>query len=211
MRKFYFINKNRKFVWHLPKLMKDKLVYTAKIKVHESWLDADQKCDAGHDKLWGIVLGHVHLNSSYRFTRKNFEYDGVKIIKVGYYAYIDGVSPQDNKKQKGLFTIDVKPNDILEMSIVRGNSYQMIIKNLSTLDMRTVELKKPMKHKLMRKLITMAYPNDKCTTDERTLFEINLNENMMQFKGTMATVVKLVLYLTALVALIIAGTYLAGY
>jgi hypothetical protein len=63
-------------------------------QVNDSWIYETE--NNGWSKLWGLCDGNVHKNSNRLvwICRDN------KIF-AGYYFYIDKVSPQDNKAQKG--------------------------------------------------------------------------------------------------------------
>lgn len=165
------IRKGWKCILHLPRILKNKSVYKQRIAISHSMTLVSDKCDSGWSKVWGIAFGHHHWNSSYRFAFRNK--DGKFIL--GYYAYVDGVSPQDNKAFKGSFNMstNIQAGDLMEMQIERvSNSFiKMSVRHEYSGEFRSSLIPAPRKYKWVNWLITELYPNLKCKQKQVTTFQ----------------------------------------
>jgi len=109
------IKKGKTGICHFPKFLKSKGEYVQEIEISYSMMQNNDVCDSGLSKIWGVALGHLHWNNSYRFT--------FRIIKgklsVWGYAYVGGQSPQENPRLKLSFGLveRVKQGDKLMMTI----------------------------------------------------------------------------------------------
>ena len=164
------IKKGRTGILHLPRLLKKKFIYKQRIAISTNMTKVSDACDSGWNKLWGVSFGHHHWHSSYRFV---FRVKDGKLV-LGYYAYIDGVSPQDNQEQKGEFDIDIKPRDIVDMNIriTEHGNVIMFADKIGLFQIGGVAiLDSPSKHEYATWLITELYPNIKCKQDIDTTFQ----------------------------------------
>lgn len=159
------IKKGKLGICHFPKFLKKRKIYKTKIRIGKSIMTTDDSCDSGWSKLWGIALGHIHFNNSYRFVYRIVN----KQLYLGYYAYIGGVSPQKNTKQKGKFDIKIKVGDVLSLTINRyDNNYILKITNETTAKGQEKKLPPP---KGWRFPITQCYPNMKCSITNDIYFD----------------------------------------
>jgi hypothetical protein len=161
------IKKGRKSILHLPKLLKEKVIYRQRIAISYSMTLVDDICDPGWSKLWGVSFGHIHLHSSYRFVFRNDH----KGLILGYYAYVNGTSPQQNKKYKGEFQNlhRVNPGDVYRMEIIMLNSgvrFQLFNETQGLPYMSDI-LPKPKSFEWLR---TECYPNLKCKQEKDVNF-----------------------------------------
>ena len=166
------IKKGRKGILHFPKLIGKKIYYTQRIAVSHSMTKVSDACDSGWSKLWGIAFGHHHLHSSYRYVFRN---NGKGFI-VGYYAYINGVSPQDNTNQKGAFYYsgEVNEGDVLRMTILitaKGIRLQLFNETTGRPFVSPI-LQSPKNFKWLR---TELFPNLKCRQGQDTHFPFMRN------------------------------------
>ncbi len=160
------IKKGRKSLCFLKWFIfaKHKNTYTQKIKIHKSMLSTDDSCDSGWSKLWGIALGHLHWNNSYRFVYRVIQDE----LILGYYAYIGGISPQKNKNQKGSFDIRVDIDDELEMIInIHEKAVILELRNLTSDKDTFAALSPPNGWKFPR---TYCFPNIKCDATENIYY-----------------------------------------
>ncbi len=159
------IKKGRTSVFHMLDFLKFKSSYDADIFVTESMFYTDDSCDSGWSKLWGISLGHIHWNNSYRIV--------YRIVKgqmwIGYYAYIGGVSPQVNKDFKGVLLKGVEIGEKLFFSI-KFNEENVVICIISGYNKYEATLPLPTGFNFP---ITKCYPNIKCPASSDIIFDFS--------------------------------------
>jgi len=161
------INKGRKNIFHLPKFTCKKETYEQYIKISETMLSVIDSNDPGWSKLWGISMGHIHWNNSFRFVFRVIDNE----IKIGWYAYIGGVSPQISKI-KGYFNLKINIGDEILMKILSDvdNNITMILCNKTTYLNSTIILDKP---KGLKFPISYCFPNIKDKATETIYFDFH--------------------------------------
>ena len=112
-------------LWDNPKKCDDHL--RCLVYIHSSWIyDPDEVSGPGWNKVIGFSDGRHHRNSLrlvYQCRRN--EHDRVEIL-LGSYAYVDGVSPQENPRQKKAIC-KVVPDELIEVELRRDeDSYYEI-------------------------------------------------------------------------------------
>ena len=105
-------------LWDNPKKCDDHL--RCLIYVHDSWIyDPDEVSGPGWNKIIGFSDGRHHRNSlRLVYQCRRDEYDNIHIM-LGSYAYVDGVSPQQNPRQKKAIGT-VLPGELIEVDLRRG-------------------------------------------------------------------------------------------
>ena len=104
------IKEGHKAVLSAPHTLDRKDVYSSLYVVTEDIFKVNTA--SGWAKLWGVSFVHPHCNS-FRFV---FKVKGDS-LELGYYSYINKVSPQDNTGFKGYFGASVVLYDRVEMEI----------------------------------------------------------------------------------------------
>jgi len=156
----FIIKKGKTAVFHFPVFLKYSSVYSTSLTVSESMFYTDDSCRPGWSKLWGISLGHIHWNNSYRFVYRIYEGE----MLIGYYAYIGGVSPQVNYDFKRALLKDVKVGDKLTFEIKFEESGVIMRVNGD----REVVLPLPVGFTFP---ITKCFPNIKCPINRDIIFD----------------------------------------
>jgi len=156
------IKKGRISIFHFPVLLKFSTRYAAEIEITESMFYTDDSCRPGWSKLWGISLGHIHWNNSYRFVYRIVNGS----LWIGYYAYIGGVSPQMNTGYKGVLIKDVKVGDKLSFEVFFETS-GVIMKLINSDSNFKVTLPSPTGFVFP---ITKCFPNIKCPIDRDIIY-----------------------------------------
>jgi len=161
------IKKGKKGINHFPHFLKPANKYETKVVVDTTWYSVDDSCRPGWNKLWGIALGHIHWNNSYRFVFRIQNNE----VKIGYYAYVGGVSPQRDKSLKGYFDeLKCNAGDILDMQIVfERDGVHMNIKNITKAG-KWHSKKLPLPRGLIFP-VTQCYPNIKCPAKTDIIFD----------------------------------------
>lgn len=158
------IKNNNRRPCRLIKFLKKKKYYEAIFIVTKDMLQVDDSCDPGWSKFWGVAFGLHQIHSSYRVVFRIKD----KKLKLGYYAYINGVSPQDEERYKGDFKLgDVSVGSKILMRIYTGGFTTIIVKNLSNGEYRSKDLPSPKRFLWLR---TELLPHIKCKRKENTTF-----------------------------------------
>jgi len=148
--------------FHFPVLLKYQSMYSTEMLITDSMLYTDDSCRPGWSKLWGVSLGHIHWNNSYRFVYRIVNGK----VWIGYYAYIGGVSPQINTDYKGTLLKEVKVGDKLSFEIFFEKS-GVIMKVIN--DDYNLKVTLPVPKGFVFP-ITKCFPNIKCPVDRDLVF-----------------------------------------
>ena len=161
------IKKGRKGINHFPHFLKYNDKYSTGVMIDSTWLYVDDSCRPGWSKLWGIAMGHIHWNNSYRFVFRIQEGE----VKIGYYAYVGGVSPQKDKRLKGYFDgLKFDVGDQLELQIsIEEDGVMMKIRNILK-DDNWYGKKLPLPEGVIFP-VTRCYPNIKCPATMDIIFD----------------------------------------